>query len=69
MAMLNKFRRPEEYKPGNTDNPMTPDGVKTADSDRKVTANFVDDHVCIGIQALWKIKQADKTVRHLKYDW
>ena len=52
-----------------SDNPMTPDGVKTAESDRKVTANYVTKHVLVGIQSLWKIKQADKTVRHLKYDW
>jgi len=52
-----------------SDNPMTPDGVKTAESDQKVTTNFVHDHVAIGIQALEKIKKEDKTVKHLKFDW
>ena len=52
-----------------SDNPMTPDGVKTAESDRHVTSQYVQDHVLIGIQSLEKIKQEDKTVRHLKYDW
>ena len=52
-----------------SDNPMTPDGVKTASSDQRVTSNYVTKHVQIGIQALWKIKKSDKTVRHLKYDW
>ena len=52
-----------------SDNPMTPDGVKTAESDQKVTTNFVHDHVTIGIQALEKIKKEDKTVKHLKFDW
>lgn len=52
-----------------SDNPMTPDGVKTASSDQRVTSNYVTSHVQIGIQALWKIKKSDKTVRHLKYDW
>ncbi|MBQ9286658.1 MAG: AMP nucleosidase [Bacteroidaceae bacterium] len=52
-----------------SDNPMTPDGVKTAESDKKVTTNFVHDHVLIGIQSLEKIKKEDKTVKHLKFDW
>ena len=48
---------------------MTPDGVKTAESDQKVTTNFVENHVLIGIQSLEKIKTEDKTVKHLKFDW
>lgn len=52
-----------------SDNPMTPEGVKTAESDQKVTTNYVQDHVLIGIQALEKIKKEDKTVKHLKFDW
>lgn len=52
-----------------SDNPMTPEGVKTAESDHKVTSDFVHDHVIIGIQSLEKIKQEDKTVKHLKFDW
>ena len=52
-----------------SDNPMTPDGVKTSDSDRMVTASFVTNHVRIGIQALEMIKQDKKTVRHLKFDY
>ena len=52
-----------------SDNPMTPDGVKTSESDNAVTANFVRDHVCIGIQALEMIKQEKKTVKHLKFDY
>ena len=52
-----------------SDNPMIPEGVKTAESDRHVTQEFVHDHVIIGIQALEKIKKEDKTVKHLKFDW
>ena len=52
-----------------SDNPMTPEGVKTAASDQKVTSNFVSNHVLIGIQSLEKIKKEDKTVKHLKFDW
>ena len=52
-----------------SDNPMTPEGVKTTESDRQVTAEFVKNHVQIGIQALEMIKQEKNTVRHLKFDY
>lgn len=52
-----------------SDNPMTPEGVKTTESDNLVTANYVQDHVEIGIEALEMIKQEKKTVRHLKFDY
>ena len=46
---------------------MTPEGVKTAESDKKVTLNYVQDHVHIGILSLQKIMSKDKTVKHLKW--
>ena len=52
-----------------SDNPMTPDGVKTSESDSIVTANYVSYHVKIGIQALEMIKLEKKTVKHLKFDY
>lgn len=52
-----------------SDNPMMPEGIKTTESDIKVTQNFVHSHVEIGISALQMIMQEKKTVRHLKYDW
>ena len=52
-----------------SDSPMTPEGVKTAQSDQHVTTEYVHDHVLIGIQSLEKIKKEDKTVKHLKFDW
>lgn len=52
-----------------SDNPMTPEGVKTSESDRAVTHNFVREHVEIGISALHLIKDAKRTVKHLKFDW
>lgn len=52
-----------------SDNPMTPEGVKTDESDRVVTQNFVLEHVQIGISALQMIKDARQTIKHLKYDW
>lgn len=52
-----------------SDNPMTPEGVKTAESDRQVTACYVKNHLDIGIQSLETIKQKKKTVRHLRFDY
>lgn len=52
-----------------SDNPMTPDGVKTSESDKKVTANFVKTHVKVGLEALELIMGERKTVRHLKFDY
>ena len=48
---------------------MTPEGVKTGESDRQVTASYVINHVKMGIQSLEMIKQEKKTVRHLKFDY
>lgn len=52
-----------------SDNPMTPEGVKTSESDNEVTRNFVRTHVLIGIEALEMIRDEKKTVRHLKFDY
>lgn len=52
-----------------SDNPMTPEGVKTAESDRNVTQNYVAEHVKIGLEALRLIIGQRQTVRHLKFDW
>ena len=52
-----------------SDNPMMPEGVKTAESDREVTHNFAPEQVTIGIEALKLIIGERKTVKHLKYDW
>jgi len=51
-----------------TDQPMIPQGVKTTESDKKVTKNFVEDHIKIGIDALKEIKDDGKSVRHLRFE-
>lgn len=51
-----------------SDNPMTPEGVKTEESDRKVTANFVDKHLNIGIDALRELRDSGESVKHLRWD-
>lgn len=48
-----------------SDNPMTPDGVKTSKSDHTVTRNFVDLQIKMGIDALREIKNHGRSVRHL----
>ena len=50
-----------------SDQPMIPEGVKTEESDKKVTANFVDTHVLLGIESLKQLINNGLTVRHLKF--
>ena len=52
-----------------SDQPMTPEGVKTEQSDKKVTSTFVHEHVEIGIEALRMIIEEKRTVKHLKFEW
>lgn len=50
-----------------SDQPMVPEGVKTSKSDEKVTADFVQKHIKIGVDSLLEIKNQGKSVRHLRY--
>jgi AMP nucleosidase len=50
-----------------TDQPMVPEGVKTAESDRKVNQQFVHDHVNIGVKSLKQLINMGLTVKHLKF--
>ncbi len=51
-----------------SDNPMTPEGVKTEESDKQVTTNFVETHIKIGIASLKQLINNGHTVRHLKFE-
>jgi AMP nucleosidase len=51
-----------------SDNPMTPEGVKTEESDKKVTAGFVEKHLKIGIDSLKQLINNGNTVKHLKFE-
>jgi AMP nucleosidase len=51
-----------------SDNPMTPDGVKTSKSDTAVTLNFVKQHIEIGIDALIELRDSGESVKHLKFE-
>jgi AMP nucleosidase len=50
-----------------SDQPMTPDGVKTEESDKKVTRNFVETHLQIGIDSLKQLINNGHTVKHLHF--
>lgn len=50
-----------------SDQPMISSGVKTAESDLKVTTEFVDIHIESGIQALFEIKNNGLSVKHLRF--
>ncbi len=50
-----------------SDNPMIPEGVKTDKSDKKVTDNFVKQHLEIGIDALLELINSGKSVKHLRF--
>lgn len=51
-----------------SDNPMTPEGVKTSASDRDVNARFVDAHLAIGIDALIELRDSGESVKHLRFE-
>jgi AMP nucleosidase len=51
-----------------SDNPMTPDGVKTEASDKKVTTNYVESHLQIGIDSLIELASSGESVKHLRFD-
>lgn len=52
-----------------SDKPMQEDGVKTEESDKKVTKMFVKEHVMLGVEALQQIMDGKKTVRHILFSW
>ena len=50
-----------------SDQPMVPEGVKTEASDRKVTGQFLEKHLRIGIDSLGQLINRGLTVKHLKF--
>ncbi|MFN5222911.1 MAG: AMP nucleosidase [Bacteroidota bacterium] len=50
-----------------SDQPMIPEGIKTDASDRKVTAEFVESHLKIGIDSLNELINNGLTVKHLRF--
>lgn len=50
-----------------SDQPMIPEGVKTAESDSKVTEQYVETHLRVGIDSLKQLSNNGLTVKHLKF--
>jgi AMP nucleosidase len=50
-----------------SDQPMIPEGVKTSKGDEKVTRNFAELHLRIGIDSLKQLINNGLTVKHLQF--
>ncbi len=50
-----------------SDTPMFPEGVKTEESDKKVTQQFVNLHLQIGIEAMTEIGDKGEKIKHFRY--
>jgi len=50
-----------------SDQPMIPEGVKTAESDSNITEQYVETHLKIGIDSLKQLINNGLTVKHLKF--
>jgi len=50
-----------------SDQPMISTGIKTEESDNKVTRDFVNEHLRIGIDALNEIIEDKRSVKHLHF--
>jgi AMP nucleosidase len=51
-----------------SDQPMISQGVKTTESDKLVTQNYVDEHLKIGIDSLNELINNGLTVKHLRFE-
>lgn len=52
-----------------SDQPMIPDGVKTSDSDKAITKEYVEKQLKIGIDSLKQLINVGLTVKHLYFDY
>jgi AMP nucleosidase len=46
---------------------MIPEGIKTEETDRQITQEYVEDHLMIGIDSLNQLLNNGLTVKHLKF--
>ncbi|NDV46638.1 AMP nucleosidase [Paludibacter sp. 221] len=51
-----------------SDMPMRIDGVKTIESDKQVTASFVEEHIKIGVKSLTSLINNSRTIKHLRFE-
>ncbi len=52
-----------------SDQPMVSSGIKTEESDKKVTEKYTEEHLLIGIDSLNQLKNNGLTVKHLIFDY
>ena len=50
-----------------SDMPMVPEGVKTSESDDRVSADHVEMHLKIGVDALHELIDSGESVKHLRF--
>jgi AMP nucleosidase len=50
-----------------TDKPLTPEGVKTSESDARVSRDWSQTHLDIGIDSLTEIGEKGEAIRHFQY--
>jgi AMP nucleosidase len=50
-----------------TDQPMISTGIKTGESDKKVTDEYVETHLRVGIESMKEIKKQGLSVKHLRF--
>jgi AMP nucleosidase len=50
-----------------SDQPMIPEGVKTEESDKKVSNDFMELHLKVGIDSLKQLINNGNTVKHLRF--
>ncbi len=50
-----------------SDKPLTPEGVKTSESDERVRRNWSDVHLAIGIESLTDIGHKGEKIKHFQY--
>ena len=50
-----------------SDNPMTPEGIKTEVSDQNVSKKYAKTHVDIGVDALLELANRGESVKHMRF--
>lgn len=50
-----------------SDQPMISTGIKTSESDKKVTDSFVEEHLRVGIESLQELINEGTSVKHLRF--
>ena len=50
-----------------SDMPLTPEGVKTEESDKRITDSYTKLHLQIGIEAMTEIGENGEQIRHFRY--